>query len=272
MGQHSKCGQQDGEYRGAGKDPGTMNEHNVGFIWLRGWLALAKAHLKELNSPVVNDSCALKCISDQITLGPFLQVTEETSTVLRKLGYSCDCRGFINVKGKGELKTFFVCTDASKQQSMGLSWGRLRRELRDSCALTLPTVAVEPRWTRFITSAEWRRLLLPIPSLCVYDLHWSLLSSLVFEGEFTTLVSDPVGFKTPPERVKLCLEPDSKCVSVPSWEGMDTQLWAARNELYRRSGTDLLHFWCIHVRKLFKLHCLTMLQNMNLLYFKLLFS
>uniref|UniRef100_A0A674ML80 Adenylate cyclase type 7 n=1 Tax=Takifugu rubripes TaxID=31033 RepID=A0A674ML80_TAKRU len=49
-----------------------------------------------------------------------IQVTEETSTVLRKLGYSCDCRGFINVKGKGELKTFFVCTDASKQ-SMGLS-------------------------------------------------------------------------------------------------------------------------------------------------------
>lgn len=25
MGQHSKCGQQDGEYRGAGKDPGTRN-------------------------------------------------------------------------------------------------------------------------------------------------------------------------------------------------------------------------------------------------------
>lgn len=50
----------------------------------------------------------------------FVQVTEETSTVLRKLGYSCDCRGFISVKGKGELKTFFVCTDASKQ-SVGLS-------------------------------------------------------------------------------------------------------------------------------------------------------
>lgn len=97
--------------------------------------ALVKAHLKELNSPVVNDSCALKCIADQLILDPFLQVTEETSIVLRKLGYSCDCRGFINVKGKGELKTFFVCTDASKQQSMGLSWGPLRPELIDSCAL-----------------------------------------------------------------------------------------------------------------------------------------
>ncbi|XP_040895897.1 adenylate cyclase type 7 isoform X2 [Toxotes jaculatrix] len=50
-----------------------------------------------------------------------IQVTEETSKVLQKLGYSCECRGFINVKGKGELKTFFVCTDMSKQQGMGLS-------------------------------------------------------------------------------------------------------------------------------------------------------
>ncbi|XP_029282939.1 adenylate cyclase type 7 isoform X2 [Cottoperca gobio] len=50
-----------------------------------------------------------------------IQVTEETSGVLHKLGYSCECRGLINVKGKGELKTFFVCTDMSKQQGMGLS-------------------------------------------------------------------------------------------------------------------------------------------------------
>ncbi|XP_049574777.1 adenylate cyclase type 7 isoform X2 [Syngnathus scovelli] len=50
-----------------------------------------------------------------------IQVTEETSDVLHRLGYSCECRGFISVKGKGELKTFFVCTDTSKQQGMGLS-------------------------------------------------------------------------------------------------------------------------------------------------------
>uniref|UniRef100_A0A3B5M0S5 adenylate cyclase n=1 Tax=Xiphophorus couchianus TaxID=32473 RepID=A0A3B5M0S5_9TELE len=49
-----------------------------------------------------------------------IQVTEESSQVLRKLGYSCECRGFINVKGKGELKTFFVCTDTSKQLGIGL--------------------------------------------------------------------------------------------------------------------------------------------------------
>uniref|UniRef100_A0A669C9S6 Adenylate cyclase type 7 n=1 Tax=Oreochromis niloticus TaxID=8128 RepID=A0A669C9S6_ORENI len=46
-----------------------------------------------------------------------IQVTEETSLVLQDLGYSCECRGLINVKGKGELKTFFVCTDMSKQQN-----------------------------------------------------------------------------------------------------------------------------------------------------------
>uniref|UniRef100_A0A8D3AB34 Adenylate cyclase type 7 n=1 Tax=Scophthalmus maximus TaxID=52904 RepID=A0A8D3AB34_SCOMX len=50
-----------------------------------------------------------------------IQVTEETSDVLQKLGYSCECRGLINVKGKGELRTFFLCTDMSKQQGMGLS-------------------------------------------------------------------------------------------------------------------------------------------------------
>ncbi|XP_054893005.1 adenylate cyclase type 7 isoform X2 [Poeciliopsis prolifica] len=50
-----------------------------------------------------------------------IQVTEESSQVLRKLGYSCECRGFISVKGKGELRTFFVCTDTSKQQGIGLS-------------------------------------------------------------------------------------------------------------------------------------------------------
>ncbi|CAL8349932.1 unnamed protein product [Merluccius merluccius] len=50
-----------------------------------------------------------------------IQVTEETSVVLQKLGYSCECRGLISVKGKGELKTFFVCTEMCKQQGVGLS-------------------------------------------------------------------------------------------------------------------------------------------------------
>ncbi|KAJ8343284.1 hypothetical protein SKAU_G00306130 [Synaphobranchus kaupii] len=50
-----------------------------------------------------------------------IQVTEETSKVLQKLGYSCECRGLINVKGKGELRTYFVCTDLSKSQGMSLS-------------------------------------------------------------------------------------------------------------------------------------------------------
>ncbi|KAL1007466.1 hypothetical protein UPYG_G00087190 [Umbra pygmaea] len=50
-----------------------------------------------------------------------IQVTEETSEVLKDLGYSCECRGLINVKGKGELRTFFLCTDTSKQQGVGLS-------------------------------------------------------------------------------------------------------------------------------------------------------
>ena len=45
------------------------------------------------------------------------QVTEETSIILQTLGYTCTCRGIINVKGKGDLKTYFVNTEMSRSLS-----------------------------------------------------------------------------------------------------------------------------------------------------------
>uniref|UniRef100_M3ZFG3 Adenylate cyclase type 2 n=1 Tax=Xiphophorus maculatus TaxID=8083 RepID=M3ZFG3_XIPMA len=48
-----------------------------------------------------------------------IQVTDETSRVLHNLGYMCSCRGIINVKGKGELKTFFVHTEMTRSLSQG---------------------------------------------------------------------------------------------------------------------------------------------------------
>uniref|UniRef100_A0A8C1CU06 Adenylate cyclase type 2 n=1 Tax=Cyprinus carpio carpio TaxID=630221 RepID=A0A8C1CU06_CYPCA len=48
-----------------------------------------------------------------------IQVTEETSRILQTLGYMCTCRGIINVKGKGELKTYFVHTEMSRSLSQG---------------------------------------------------------------------------------------------------------------------------------------------------------
>ncbi|XP_053477155.1 adenylate cyclase type 2 isoform X1 [Ictalurus furcatus] len=48
-----------------------------------------------------------------------IQVTEETSRILLTLGYLCSCRGIINVKGKGELKTYFVHTEMSRSLSQG---------------------------------------------------------------------------------------------------------------------------------------------------------
>nr|XP_020475810.1 adenylate cyclase type 2-like isoform X3 [Monopterus albus] len=48
-----------------------------------------------------------------------IQVTEETSHILSTLGYMCSCRGIINVKGKGELKTYFVHTEMSRSLSQG---------------------------------------------------------------------------------------------------------------------------------------------------------
>lgn len=46
-----------------------------------------------------------------------IQVTEETSLILQTLGYTCTCRGIINVKGKGDLKTYFVNTEMSRSLS-----------------------------------------------------------------------------------------------------------------------------------------------------------
>ncbi|TRY60214.1 hypothetical protein DNTS_026364 [Danionella cerebrum] len=46
-------------------------------------------------------------------------VTEETSQILLTLGYMCSCRGIINVKGKGDLKTFFVHTEMTQSLSQG---------------------------------------------------------------------------------------------------------------------------------------------------------
>ncbi|XP_062302038.1 adenylate cyclase type 2b [Osmerus eperlanus] len=48
-----------------------------------------------------------------------IQVTEETSRILSTLGYMCSCRGIINVKGKGELKTYFVHTEMTRSLSQG---------------------------------------------------------------------------------------------------------------------------------------------------------
>ncbi|XP_015264841.1 PREDICTED: adenylate cyclase type 2 [Gekko japonicus] len=48
-----------------------------------------------------------------------IQVTEETSKILKTLGYICTCRGIINVKGKGELQTYFVHTEMTKSLSQG---------------------------------------------------------------------------------------------------------------------------------------------------------
>ncbi|XP_040887370.1 adenylate cyclase type 2-like [Toxotes jaculatrix] len=45
-----------------------------------------------------------------------IQVTEETAQVVQSVGYSVTLRGVINVKGKGELTTYFVNTDQLSPQ------------------------------------------------------------------------------------------------------------------------------------------------------------
>uniref|UniRef100_A0A8D0L6Y9 adenylate cyclase n=1 Tax=Sphenodon punctatus TaxID=8508 RepID=A0A8D0L6Y9_SPHPU len=43
-----------------------------------------------------------------------IQVTEETAKALETLGYTCYLRGVIKVKGKGQLCTYYVCTDMAR--------------------------------------------------------------------------------------------------------------------------------------------------------------
>ncbi|XP_060922325.1 adenylate cyclase type 4-like [Limanda limanda] len=45
-----------------------------------------------------------------------IQVTEETAEVVQSIGYGVTLRGVVNVKGKGELTTYFLNTDPSSPQ------------------------------------------------------------------------------------------------------------------------------------------------------------
>lgn len=65
-------------------------------------------------------SCKILFNCNFLTIShPSVQVTEETHDILTKLGYMCSCRGIINVKGKGELKTYFVHTEMTRSLSQG---------------------------------------------------------------------------------------------------------------------------------------------------------
>ncbi|XP_071959722.1 adenylate cyclase type 2-like [Antedon mediterranea] len=51
-----------------------------------------------------------------------IQVTEETASVLNELGFTCESRGFVSIKGKGNLKTYLVKKmNRSISQSANLS-------------------------------------------------------------------------------------------------------------------------------------------------------
>uniref|UniRef100_A0A665V7E4 adenylate cyclase n=1 Tax=Echeneis naucrates TaxID=173247 RepID=A0A665V7E4_ECHNA len=54
-----------------------------------------------------------------------IQVTEETAKVVESVGYSVTLRGVVNVKGKGELTTYFVNTEPSELSTYGPFSGRL---------------------------------------------------------------------------------------------------------------------------------------------------
>lgn len=139
-----------------------------------------------------NDFCWLVVSLSCSCLLRLLQVTEESFKVLSKLGYSCDCRGLINVKGKGELKTFFVCTDMSKQQGMGLSWGRTATAKRTGHGLMYTSWEFICSWTPQVLRQSWVKYsCVPVMLLHRNDFRGSAASPWCHD-EPTLSTPDPV--------------------------------------------------------------------------------
>lgn len=97
-------------------------------MWLAGWRAqecwikyrsedlsrtfFKRGHIYEC--AVCTHSIVLYLIGDLLlSCFFFFQVTEETSQMVESVGYSVTLRGVVNVKGKGDLTTYFVNTEHS---------------------------------------------------------------------------------------------------------------------------------------------------------------
>uniref|UniRef100_A0A452V6E0 Adenylate cyclase type 2 n=1 Tax=Ursus maritimus TaxID=29073 RepID=A0A452V6E0_URSMA len=87
--------------------------------WCRGTVQVWGRHGARDGSLQVSGESHAVCLEGKRTGFCGEQVTEETSLILQTLGYTCTCRGIINVKGKGELKTYFVNTEMSRSLSQG---------------------------------------------------------------------------------------------------------------------------------------------------------
>lgn len=134
LGKHGQCCQSNGEHWRTWKNPGKSSPGETCAQWRWGSLGcqvcqgiLATKFWRETRPcrPIsLRPRHSRFLSSEDLCFFPF-QVTEETCTILQGLGYSCECRGLINVKGKGELRTYFVCTDTAKFQGLGLNWGLL---------------------------------------------------------------------------------------------------------------------------------------------------
>ncbi|KAK5621381.1 hypothetical protein CRENBAI_008383 [Crenichthys baileyi] len=86
--------------------------------WLSEWCVTYKTVQCEDFFPPSSLSCDTT-LANAVGGRPKSLVTEETSGILSNLGYMCSCRGIINVKGKGELKTYFVHTEMTRSLSQG---------------------------------------------------------------------------------------------------------------------------------------------------------
>ncbi|TKS81803.1 Adenylate cyclase type 2 [Collichthys lucidus] len=85
----------------------TLQEHDRQYMHIGTMVEFAFALVGKLD--VINKH----------SFNDFKLRVEETRHILLSLGYMCSCRGIINVKGKGDLKTYFVHTEMTRSLSQG---------------------------------------------------------------------------------------------------------------------------------------------------------
>lgn len=69
------------------------------------------------NGQDTGNTCAFDALIQYYSIFDLFQTTEDTAKVLQEIGYKCECRGSIHVKGKGDLTTYLVQTKLEKEKS-----------------------------------------------------------------------------------------------------------------------------------------------------------
>uniref|UniRef100_A0A915PNS9 adenylate cyclase n=1 Tax=Setaria digitata TaxID=48799 RepID=A0A915PNS9_9BILA len=90
-----------------------INEHSFNNFNLRiginvGPVVAGVIGVKKPHYDIWGNSVNVASRMDSSGVAGKIQITEETKNILEKEGFEFECRGIINVKGKGDMKTYFI--------------------------------------------------------------------------------------------------------------------------------------------------------------------